>query len=613
MCMGRIQPGISAHLASLMPSRRLCRDNEGWVTSQGKRCVARPLLYGTYGKTVESHKGRLCCEPITGPPPRYFALFHLASVYQLYVRVVRRTMGKFYAIARGFKTGIAHDEETRQILTNNYKDNSNKSFKTRLEAVEWLDKKLGVQDGDWPDIDGEDAKAARHAADIEKIIRGAESAAAIQAADVYREDERKRAIAEARLRGKRSVVAPAPGRFPQPTSSSYVPMPLLRGPVSRAAFKAELLEAIDNVCDRFGLGDAPATTKLLLPAPEPSAASRRAGTINTLFSSPQDRRNALNGSIFQRENRTSGSPMPSFLEPEDTLKGRSHQRRSPFRSMDSTTDKQSLNKPSFLRDSGRSHKSAVSEDEDEASSDPFASDSEASEESPPRSQHSQRASHLSSKPGADTSSLKSSKRRFKEPSPAFSDSITQKKRGRAESRSRTATSHSQPTPSSHREGDHSRVKRDRTTRSPPATFDMATVKKRRREVFDDLVVTASGINTPRKPSVRKASRAGSVRERPASKKAKTSPNNIKKGTSSRRRSRSDSEDYEGPISVPSDNDSLSGSERSPSPTHSKRKAHGSPGSSDRGSESEKSDSDASDNSDTSIPLKSRRSRQAKRR
>lgn len=36
-------------------------------------------------------------------------------------------MAKFYAIARGFKTGIAHDEDTRKILTNNYKDNSSKS------------------------------------------------------------------------------------------------------------------------------------------------------------------------------------------------------------------------------------------------------------------------------------------------------------------------------------------------------------------------------------------------------------------------------------------------------------------------------------------------------
>ncbi|KAF4485647.1 hypothetical protein FAGAP_11505 [Fusarium agapanthi] len=524
-------------------------------------------------------------------------------------------MAKFYAIARGFKTGIAHDEETRQILTNNYKDNSNKSFKTRPEAVEWLDKKLGVQDGDWPDISEEDAKAARHAADIEKAARGAESTAASQAADVYREEERRRVIAEATLKGKRSVVAPAPGRFSQPTFSSYVPvpLPLLRGPVSRATFKAEVLEAIENVCDRFGLGDAPATTKLLLPAPEPSAATRRLGTVNTLFSSPQDKRTAPNGSIFQRKHRTPGSPTPSFLKPEDTRKGRSHQRRSPFRSMDSTPDKQSSNKSSFLRDSGRSHKSAVSEDEDEASSDPFASHSEASEESPPRSQRSRRASHLSSQPAADTSNLKYSKRRLKEPSPAYSDSITQKKRGRAESRSRTAASHSQPTPSSHRDGDHSREKRDRTTRSPPATFDMANLKKRRLEAFDDLVSTASGINTPRKPSVRKASRAGLVREMPISKKAKPSPNNIKKGTSSRRRSRSDSEDYEGPISVPSDNDSVSGSERPPSPTHSKRKADDSPGSSDRGSESEKSDSDASDNFDASIPLKSRRSRQAKRR
>ncbi|KAF5571851.1 hypothetical protein FPCIR_14402 [Fusarium pseudocircinatum] len=522
-------------------------------------------------------------------------------------------MAKFYAVARGFKTGIAHDEETRQTLTNNYKDNSNKSFKTRQEAVEWLDKKLGIQCGDWPDISEEDAKAARHTADIEKITRGAESTAAIQAADVHRAEERNRAIAEANLRGKRSVVAAAPGRFSQPTSSSHVPMPLLRGPISRAAFKAEIMAAIDNVCDRFGLGDAPATTKLLLPAPEPSAASGRAGTVNTLFSSPQDKRNAPIGSIFQRKSRTPGLSTPSSLKSGDTRKGRSQQRRSPSRSMDSTPDKQGSNKSSFLRDRGRAHKSAVSENEDEASSDPFASDSEASEESPPRSQRSQRASHLSSKPGDDTSSLKSSKRSFKEPSPAFSDSVTQKKRGRSEPRSRTATSRSQPTPSSHREEDHSRAKRGRATRSPPATFDMASVKKCRREVFDDLVGPESGINTLRKPSVRKAIRAGSVREMLASKKAKHSPSNTQKGTSSRRTSRSDSEDYEGPISVPSDSDSVSGSERSPSPTHSKRKAHDSPGSSDRGNESEKSDSDASDTSDTSIPLKSRRSRQAKRR
>ncbi|KAI1027680.1 hypothetical protein LB504_011785 [Fusarium proliferatum] len=516
-------------------------------------------------------------------------------------------MAKFYAVAKGFKTGIAQDEETRQILTNNFKDNSNKSFKTRPEAAEWLDKKLGVQGGDWPDIDEEDARAARHAADMEKATRGAESTAASQASALYRAEEKKRAIAEARLRGKRSVVAPAPGRFSQPTSSSYIPLPLLRGPVSLAAFKAEIMEAISNVCDRYGLGDVPTTNKLLLPAPEPSITSRRAGTVNTLPSSSQDKRTRANGPVFSRKYQTPGSPTPSLLKPESTRKGRS---RSPFQSMDSTPDKQTSNKSSF-RDRGRSHKSAVSEDEDEASSGPFASDSETSEESPPRSQRSGKASHLSSRPAADRLSLKSSNRRLREPSPAFSDSIAQKKRGRAESRPRTTAS--QPTPSSNREGDHTRTKRDKATWSLPATFDSAAVKKRRLDVIDDLLPARSGINTPRKPFVRKASRAESVSERPASKKAKHSTRNTKTGISSRRKSRSDSEDYEGPISVPSDIDSVSDSGQSPSPMHNKRKVHDSPDSSDIGSEPENSDSDASDNSDTSIPSKSRRSRQGKRR
>ncbi|KAF5682610.1 hypothetical protein FCIRC_4905 [Fusarium circinatum] len=502
-------------------------------------------------------------------------------------------MAKFYAIARGFKTGIAHDEETRQILTNNYKDNSNKSFKTRPEAVEWLDKRLGAQaGGDWPDICEEDARAARHAAEIEKAARGAESTAASQAADVYRAEERRTVIAEATLRGKRSAVAPAAGRFSQPTSSSSASLQLVRGPVSLATFRSEFLEGFNNLCDRFGLRDVPATPKLLLPAPEPSFGSNRAGT--------------------KRKQQAPGSPTPSFLKSKDTRKGRSRHGHSPLQSMDSTPDKQTSDKSSF-RDRGRSRKSAVSEDEDDASSDPFASDSEASQESPPRSQRSRGASYLSSKPAADASTSKSSNRKFKEASPAFSDSIIQKKRGRAESRSRTTASHSQPTPSSHRERDHSRAKRDNTTRSPPATFDQATLKKRRLDTFDGLLAPASGINTPRKPSARKASRAGSVSEMPASKKAKHSQSNMKKATSSRHRSHSDSEEYEGPISVASDTASVSDSVRSPSPMRSKRKAHDSPGSSARQSESEKSDSDASDNSDISIPLKSRRSRHGKRR
>ncbi|KAF5529197.1 hypothetical protein FMEXI_14307 [Fusarium mexicanum] len=521
-------------------------------------------------------------------------------------------MAKFYAIARGFKAGIAHDEETRQILTNNFKDNSNKSFKTRPEAVEWLDKRLGAQAGDWPDIYEEDARAARHAAEIEKAARGAESTAASQAADVYRAEERRRVIAEATLRGKRSAVAPAPGRFSQPTSSSNASLQLVRGPVSLTTFRSEFLEGFNNLCDRFGLRDAPATPKLLLPAPEHSFSSKRAGIVNTLPSSPQDKQTISNETVFKRKRQAPGSPTLSFLKPKDTRRGRSRHGHSPLQSMDSTPDKQTSSKSSF-RDRGRSRKSAVSEDEDDASSDPFASDSETSEESPPRSQRSRGASYLSSKPAADASTLKSSNRRFKEASPAFSDSIIQKKRGRAESRSRTRASHSQPTPGSHRERDHSRAKRDKTTGSPPATFGQATLKKRRLDTFDGLLTPASGINTPHKPSARKASRAGSVSEMSASKMAKHSPSNIKKATSSRHRSHSDSEDYEGPISVASDTGSASDSVRSPSPIRSKRKAHDSPGSSARQSESEKSDSDASDNSDISITLKSRRSRHGKRR
>ncbi|KAF5619778.1 hypothetical protein F52700_11606 [Fusarium sp. NRRL 52700] len=521
-------------------------------------------------------------------------------------------MAKFYAVAKGFKTGIAHNEETRQLLTNNYSDNSNKSFKTRPEAVEWLDKKLGARDGDWPDIYEEDAKAARHAADIEKVAREAESTAASQIADVYRAEERRRVIADASLRGKRSVVAPAPARSSQPRSSSYASLPLVRGPVSLAAFRSEFMKAVSNLCDRFGLTDEPATTRLLLPAPEPSIGSRRAGTVNTLPSSPRDKQTISNESVFKRKHQAPESPTPSFLNPQDTRNGRSRHGRSPFQSMDSTPDKQTSSKSSF-RDRGRSRKSSVSENEDDASSDPFASDSEASQESPRRNQHSRGASHLSSKLAADATTLKSSNRRLREASPAFSDPITQKKRGRAESRSRTMASHSQPTPSSHRERVHSRAKRDKTTGSPPATFDRASVKKRRLETFDGLFPPASGINTPRRSSVRKAGRAGSVSEMPASKKAKHSPSNIKKATSSRHRSRSDSEDYEGPISVPSDTGSVSDSVRSTSPIRSKGTTHDSPDSSVRESESEKSDSDASDDSDIIIPSKSRRSRQGKRR
>ncbi|KAH7201096.1 hypothetical protein BKA60DRAFT_657991 [Fusarium oxysporum] len=508
-------------------------------------------------------------------------------------------MAKFYAIARGFKAGIAHDEDTRKILTNNYKDNSNQSFKTRVEAEEWLDKKLGVQHGDWPDIYEEDAIAARHAADTKKAARDAESTAASQAAAAYRAEERRRAIAEATLRGKKAVLAPAVNRFSQPTSSSYSSLPFLRGPVSLAAFRAELLEAFGNVCDRYGLRDAPATT-LRLPAPEPSAASRRAGT-----------------SAFERKYQAPGSPTPSFLKPEDTRKGRSAQRRSPFQPVDSPHYKWGSKKTSFRgsiqpAQAVSPHMSAISDDEDEISSNPFSSDSEASEESPPRSQRSRKAAHVSSKPAADTSSLKSSNRGFQEPNSAFSDSITQKKHGRAEPQSRTAPSRSQPTPSPHRKGDDSRARRGKTARSPPATFDMASVKRRRLETIDDLFSTASGISTPRKSSVRKASRTESVGEMPPSKKAKRSPNNIKNTVSSRRKSHSDSGDYEGPISIPSDIDSGSDSGRSPSPMHSKRKTYDNPDSSDPGSEPEKSDSDASDNSDASISLTSRRSKRSKR-
>ncbi|RKK73498.1 hypothetical protein BFJ69_g9211 [Fusarium oxysporum] len=469
-------------------------------------------------------------------------------------------MAKFYAIARGFKAGIAHDEDTRKILTNNYKDNSNQSFKTRVEAEEWLDKKLGVQHGDWPDIYEEDAIAARHAADTKKAARDAESTAASQAAAAYRAEERRRAIAEATLRGKKAVLAPAVNRFSQPTSSSYSSLPFLRGPVSLAAFRAELLEAF---------GNAP------------------------------------------------GSPTPSFLKPEDTRKGRSAQRRSPFQPVDSPHYKWGSKKTSFRgsiqpAQAVSPHMSAISDDEDEISSNPFSSDSEASEESPPRSQRSRKAAHVSSKPAADTSSLKSSNRGFQEPNSAFSDSITQKKHGRAEPQSRTAPSRSQPTPSPHRKGDDSRARRGKTARSPPATFDMASVKRRRLETIDDLFSTASGISTPRKSSVRKASRTESVGEMPPSKKAKRSPNNIKNTVSSRRKSHSDSGDYEGPISIPSDIDSGSDSGRSPSPMHSKRKTYDNPDSSDPGSEPEKSDSDASDNSDASISLTSRRSKRSKR-
>ncbi|KAJ4092561.1 hypothetical protein NW760_012019 [Fusarium oxysporum] len=525
-------------------------------------------------------------------------------------------MAKFYAIARGFKAGIAHDEDTRKILTNNYKDNSNQSFKTRVEAEEWLDKKLGVQHGDWPDIYEEDAIAARHAADTEKAARDAESTAASQAAAAYRAEERRRAIAEATLRGKKAVLAPAVNRFSQPTSSSYSSLPFLRGPVSLAAFRAELLEAFGNVCDRYGLRDAPATT-LRLPAPEPSAASRRAGTVNTLPSSPQDKRPRVNKSAFERKYQAPGSPTPSFLKPEDTRKGRSAQRRSPFQPVDSPHDKWGSKKMSFRGSiqparAASPHKSAISDDEDETSSNPFSSGSEASEDSPPRSQRSRKAAHVSSKPVADTSSLKSSNRGFQELNSAFSDSITQKKHGRAEPQSRTAPSRSQPTPSPHRKGDDSRARRDKTARSPPATFDMASVKRRRLETIDDLFSTASGISTPRKSSVRKASRTESVGEMPPSKKAKHSPNNIKNTVSSRRKSHSDSEDSEGPISIPSDIDSGSDSGRSPSPMHSKRKTYDNPDSSTPGSEPEKSDIDASDNSDARIPLTSRRSKRSKR-
>ncbi|KAL5588022.1 hypothetical protein FOVSG1_013158 [Fusarium oxysporum f. sp. vasinfectum] len=526
-------------------------------------------------------------------------------------------MAKFYAIARGFKAGIAHDEDTRKILTNNYKDNSNQSFKTRVEAEEWLDKKLGVQHGDWPDIYEEDAIAARHAADTEKAARNAESTAASQAAAVYRAEERRRAIAEATLRGKKAVLAPALNRFSQPTSSSYSSLPFLRGPASLAAFRAELLEAFGNVCDRYGLRDAPATTKFRLPAPEPSPPSRRAGTVNTLPSSPQDKLPRVNEFVFERKYQAPGSPTPSFLKPEDTRKGRSAQRRSPFQPVDSPHDKWGSKKTSFQGSiqpalAASSQKSAIFDDKDEASSNPFSSDSETSEESPPRIQRSRKAAHVPSKPTADTTSLKSSNRRFQEPNSAFSDPITQKKHGRAEPRSRTAPSHSQPTPSSHRNGDDSRVKRDKTAMSPPATFDMASVKRRRLETIDDLFSTASGISTPRQTSGRKTSRTESVGEMPPSKKVKHSPNNIKKPVSSGRKPHSGSEDYEGPISIPSDVDSGSDSGRSPSPRHSKRKTYDNPDSSDPGSEPEKSDSDASDNSGTSIPLTSRRSKRSKR-
>ncbi|EMT73754.1 hypothetical protein NOF04DRAFT_11323 [Fusarium oxysporum II5] len=524
-------------------------------------------------------------------------------------------MAKFYAIARGFKAGIAHDEDTRKILTNNYKDNSNQSFKTRVEAEEWLDKKLGVQHGDWPDIYEEDAIAARHAADTKKAARNAESTAASQAAAVYRAEERRRAIAEATLRGKEAVLAPALNRFSQPTSTSYSSLPFLRRPVSLAAFRDELLEALSNVCDRYGLR-APATTKLRLPAPEPSAASRRAGTVNTLPSSPQDKRPRVNESVVERKYQAPRSPKPSFLKPEDTHKGRSAQRRSPFQPVDSPHGKWGSKKTSFRGSiqparAASSHKSAISDDEDEASSNPFSSDSEASEDSPPRSQRSRKASHVSSKPTADTSSSKSSNRRFQEPNSAFSDSITQKKPGRAEPRSRTAPSRSQPTPSPHLKGDDSRAKRDKPARSPPATFDMASVKRRRLETIDDLFSTANGISTPRKSSVRKASRTESVRDMPPSNKAKQRPRNIKKGVSSKRKPHSDSEYYEGPISIPSDTDSDSDSGRSPSPMHSKRKTYDNPDSSTPSSEPEKSDSDASDSSDASISLTSRRSKRSK--
>ncbi|RYC89279.1 hypothetical protein BFJ63_vAg7881 [Fusarium oxysporum f. sp. narcissi] len=493
-------------------------------------------------------------------------------------------MAKFYAIARRFKTGIAHDEDTRKILTNNYKDNSNQSFKTRVEAEEWLDKKLGVQHGDWPDIYEEDAIAARHAADTEKAARNAESTAASQAAAVYRAEERRRAIAEATLRGKKAVLAPALNRFSQPTSSSYSSLPFLRGPKSLAAFRAELLEAFGNVCDRYGLRDASATTKFRLPAPEPSSPSRRAGTVNTLPSSPQDKLPRVNEFVFERKYQAPGSPTPSFLKPEDTRKGRSAQRRSPFQPVDSPHGKWGSKKTSFR----------------------------ASEESPPRIQRSRKAAHVPSKPTADTTSLKSSNRRFQEPNSAFSDPITQKKHGRAEPRSRNAPSHSQPTLSSHRKGGDSRAKRGKTARSPTATFDMASVKRRRLETIADFFSAESGISTPRKSSVRKTSRTESVGEMPPSKKVKHSPNNIKKPASSGRKPHSDSEDYEGPISIPSDVDSGSDSGRSPSPRHSKRKADDNPDSSDPGSELEKSDSNASDNSDASIPLTSRRSKRSKR-